>query len=99
MVSPELARAYAKAPFLNPAMSLGMTVVSRLGKDAVLLTVLGTRTPGRRGRPRVYTEGRIELAKRAGQRRGWTTGIFDLYGKQAKKRYKTFEEGRGVVTE
>ena len=33
MVSPELARAYAKAPFLKPAMSLGMTVVSRLRKD------------------------------------------------------------------
>ena len=29
MVSPELAGAYAKAPFLKPAMSLGMTVVSQ----------------------------------------------------------------------
>ena len=48
------------------------------------------RAPGTRsGRPRVYGETRIDLAKRAGQRRGWTTSIFDLYGKRAKKRYKT----------
>ena len=35
--------AYAKAPFLKPAMSLGMTVVSRLRKDAALWTVPGPR--------------------------------------------------------
>jgi len=83
--------AYAKAPFLKPAISLGMTVVSRLRKDAALWTVPGARELGRRGRPRVYGEGRIDLAKRAGQRRGWETGTFELYGKRAKKRYKTFE--------
>ena len=82
--------AYAKAPFLKPAMSLRMTIVSRLRKDAALWTVPGPRAPGRRGRPRIYGESRIELAKRAGQRRGWSTGIFELYGKRAKKRYKTF---------
>jgi hypothetical protein len=31
------------------------------------------------------------LAKRAGQRRGWTTGTFILYGERVRKRYKTFE--------
>ncbi|HWT80279.1 MAG TPA: transposase [Candidatus Methylomirabilis sp.] len=82
--------AYAKAPFLKPAMSLGMTVVSRLRKDAALWTVPGPRVAGRRGRPRIYGEHRIDLAKRAGQRRGWTTEVFELYGKPAKKRYKTF---------
>jgi hypothetical protein len=41
-------------------------------------------------RPCIYGENRIELTKRAGQRRGWMTGVFDLYGKQVKKRYKTF---------
>ena len=82
--------AYAKAPFLKPAISLGMTVVSRLRKDAALWTVPGPRAPGRRGRPRIYGESRIELAQRASQRRGWSTGIFELYGKRAKKRYKTF---------
>ena len=62
--------ANAKAPFLKPAMALGMTVVSRLRKDAALWTVPGPRVAGRPGRPRIYGENRIELAKRAGQRRG-----------------------------
>ncbi len=82
--------AYAKAPFLSPAMSLGFTVVSRLRKDAALWIVPGPRQPGRRGRPRIYGEQRIDLAKRAGQRRGWSTGVFHFYGEATEKRYKTF---------
>src|SRR5213078_3813769 len=39
---------------------------------------------------RIYGEHRIDLAKRAGQRGGWATGTFDLYGKATAKRYKTF---------
>ena len=38
--------AYAKAPLLKPAMAPGMTVVSRLRKDAALWTVPGPRPPG-----------------------------------------------------
>jgi DDE superfamily endonuclease len=82
--------AYAKAAFLRPVRSLGVTVVSRLRRDAALRTVPGPRPPGRRGRQRVYGERRVELAKRAGQRRGWATGTFDLYGETTAKRYKTF---------
>jgi hypothetical protein len=82
--------AYAKAPFLKPMRALAVTVVSRLRKDAALWTVPGPRQPGHRGRPRVYGVGRIDLAKRAGQRRGWATGALDLYGKPVVKRYKTF---------
>ena len=82
--------AYAKAPFLKPMRALGVTVVSRLRKDAALRTVPGPRRPGQRGRPRLYGDGRIDLAKRAGQRRGWAAGTFDLYGKATAKRYKTF---------
>jgi hypothetical protein len=82
--------AYAKAPFLRPLRSLGVTVVSRLRRDAALRTVPGPRPPGRRGRGRIYGTGRIELAKRAGQRRGWATGTFDLYGGPTVKRYKAF---------
>ena len=68
-----------------------MTVVSRLRKDAALWTVPGPRPTGTAaGRPRIYGERRIDLAKRAGQRRGWATGTFDLYGKPTAKRYKTF---------
>jgi hypothetical protein len=82
--------AYAKAAFLKPMAALGVTVVSRLRKDAALWTLPGVRRPGQRGRSRVYGESRIDLAKRAGQRRGWTTGTFDLYGEPTAKRYKTF---------
>ena len=82
--------AYAQAPFLKPMQALGVTVVSRLRRDAALRTVPGPRPPGRRGPQRVYGERRIELAKRAGQQRGWTAGTFDLYGKSMVKRYKTF---------
>jgi hypothetical protein len=32
----------------------------------------------------------MDLAKRAGQRRGWATGVFTLYGARVIKRYKTF---------
>jgi hypothetical protein len=82
--------AYAKAAFLKPMRQLGVTVVSRLRRDASLRTVPGPRPPGRRGPQRVYGERRIDLAKRAGQRRGWATGTFTLYGKRSVKRYKTF---------
>ena len=82
--------AYAKAPFLTAMSGLGVTVVSRLRKDAALRDVPPPKRPGQRGRPRVYGENAIRLACRAGQRRGWTTGTFDLYGEPVTKRYKTF---------
>jgi hypothetical protein len=82
--------AYAKKPFLGAMRTLGVTVVSRLRKDAALRDVPPPRRPGQRGRPRRYGESRLDLAKRAGQRRGWTTGTFELYGETATKRYKTF---------
>src|SRR5262245_29460936 len=82
--------AYARGPFLKPVTRLGVTVVSRLRRDAALRGVPGPRRAGQRGRPRVYGEARISLAKRAGQRRGWATGAFELYGKPVVKRYKTF---------
>jgi len=82
--------AYAKAAFLKPLCALGVTVVSRLRKDAALHGVPGPRRPGQRGRTRRYGEHRIDLAKRAGQRRGWRSGVFDLYGKPTRKTYKTF---------
>jgi hypothetical protein len=82
--------AYAKADFLKPAMSLGMTIVSRLRKDAALRTLPGPRPAGKRGRPRTYGEDKIDLAKRGGQRRGWSSDTFELYGEKVVKKYKTF---------
>jgi hypothetical protein len=82
--------AYAKADFLKPAKSLGMTVVSRLRKDAALRSLPGPRPAGKRGRPRIYGPDVIDLAKRGGQRRGWSSGTFTLYGVATAKRHKTF---------
>jgi hypothetical protein len=82
--------AYANAAFLKPAMSLGMIVVSRLRKDAALRTLPGPRPAGKRGRPRTYGPEVIDLAKRAGQRRGWSTETITLYGVATLKKYKTF---------
>jgi DDE superfamily endonuclease len=84
--------AYAKKELLKPAKALGMTVVSRLRCDAALWSLppavpVDQRGPGR---PRVYGTQRISLAQRAGQRRGWTTEAFTLYGERVTKRYKTF---------
>ncbi|MEW4568942.1 transposase [Tautonia sp. JC769] len=82
--------AYAKKEFLKPAESLGMTVVSRLRKDAALRSLPGPRPAGKRGRPRTYGPDVIDLAKRAGQRRVWSTETLTLYGVATVKKYKTF---------
>lgn len=82
--------AYAKRPFLRRALAAGVTVVSRLRKDAALFGVPRPPRPGTRGRPRKYGAERISLAKRAGQSRGWLTGTFTLYGREVTKTFKTF---------
>src|SRR4051812_6090641 len=82
--------AYAKKELLKPAAALGMTVVSRLRKDAALRTVPGPRPAGKRGRPRTYGPDVIDLAKRAGQKRGWSSETITLYGVATIKKYKTF---------
>src|SRR5438552_10910648 len=81
--------AYAKAAFLKPAKELGMTVVSRLRCDSALWSLPPVIPPDQLGpgRPRVYGTERISLAKRAGQRRGWTTEAFTLYGERVAQRY------------
>jgi hypothetical protein len=85
--------AYAKRPFLQPAQKAGLVVVSRLRKDAALFDLPQPPKHGQRrgrGRPRKYGKKRISLAKRAGQRGGWQTGPFQLYGELVTKTYKTF---------
>jgi hypothetical protein len=83
---------YAKRPFLKAAAAAGVTVVSRLRKDAGLRTLPAAPRGGRRrrGRPPVYGPGRVSLAKRAGQRRGWQVARVRQYGEVRDKRIKTF---------
>jgi hypothetical protein len=83
--------AYAKRTFLMGMRERGITVVSRLRKDAALYSVPGPRQPGQRGRPRKFGAERINLSARAKDRRGWKQGEFQVYGKLEPKKYKTFE--------
>jgi DDE superfamily endonuclease len=82
---------YAKKPFLRPAREHGFVVVSRLRKDAALCTVPdGKRRPGQRGPLPTYGKGRISLAKRAGQTRGWQEVECLQYRERVTKTVKTF---------
>ena len=60
--------AYAMRPFLKPVLALGVTVVSRLRRDAALFALPEPRPKNQRGRPRKKGRQRIDLAKRAGVR-------------------------------
>jgi hypothetical protein len=83
--------AYAKAPFLKPVRRLGVVVVSRLRKDAALRGLPPRRRrPGQRGPLPTYGKARIDLAKRAGQRRGWSQVECVQYGRKVTKTIKTF---------
>src|SRR5947209_5173082 len=82
--------AYAKRPVLQAARAAGVTVVSRLRKDAALWSVPPPRRPGAPGRPRVYGTRAVSLAKRAAHAGGWPTAELTLYGKAATKTFKTF---------
>src|SRR5262249_53292954 len=83
--------AYAKKPFLKPVLALGLVVVSRLRRDADLRDLPpARRRPGQRGPLPTYGKRKIDLAKRAGQRRGWQRGRCGQDGQEGVKRVKTF---------
>jgi DDE superfamily endonuclease len=82
---------YAKKPFLSVARELGLVVFSRLRKDAALRSLPATqRRPGQRGPLPTYGPDAIDLAKRAGQQRGWEQVECVQYGEQVVKTIKTF---------
>jgi DDE superfamily endonuclease len=83
--------AYAKRPFLKPVLALGVVVFSRLRRDADLRGLPPVKRPkGRRGRRPTYGQDKIDLAKRAGQRRGWQRVECVQYGERVTKTIKTF---------
>jgi DDE superfamily endonuclease len=82
---------YAKKPFLQPARAAGVVVVGRLRKDAALWSLPDLkRRPGQRGPLPTYGKERFDLAKRAGQSRGWQQVECVQYGKRVVKTIKTF---------
>jgi hypothetical protein len=82
--------AYAKRPFVRPALDLGVTLVGRLRKDSALRDLPPKEKTVRRGRQRKYGVNRISLAKRAAQPHGWTDVACVVYGQAVVKRVKTF---------
>jgi hypothetical protein len=84
--------AYAKRPFLQTVLAQGVVVFSRLRKDANLRSLPPTqRRRGQRGPLPTYGKEKIDLAKRAGQKRGWQRVECLQYGKRRTKTVKTFE--------
>ena len=90
--------AYAYRPLLKRILAPGVTVVSRLRKDAALRTLPPRRKPGEVGGKRIYGRQAISLAKRAAHPQGWQTIEAMLYGgKLVTKTYKTFLATYAVV--
>ena len=93
--------AYATRPFLIPVLKEDVVVVSRLRKDAHLRDLPPARDPDQRnppGRPRIYGQQRISLAKRAGQPRGWQSLTFNCRGEEVRRDYKTFQATSCLVS-
>ncbi len=82
--------AYAKCPFLRPLRRMGVTVVSRLRKDAALRSLPTQPRTRRRGRPRKYGAQRIHLKRKAVHPRGWEQVECSVYGQLVTKTIKTF---------
>lgn len=82
--------AYAKRQFLKPLIADGITIVSRLRKDAALCSLPKHPAKPGRGRKRIYGENKLHLARRASHPQGWSTDEFKLYGESRTVRYKTF---------
>ena len=82
--------AYAKRPFLRSLRRMGVTVVSRLRKDAALRTVPTPPKTKGRGRPRKYGAKRIHLKRRAAHPVGWQQLECCVYGQRVTKTIKTF---------
>jgi hypothetical protein len=83
--------AYAKRPLLRLVREWHMTLVSRLAKNAALLSLPPPRRrPGQRGPLPTYGKERLSLAKRAGQPSGWQQVECVQYGVKKTKTIKTF---------
>ena len=78
--------AYAARPLLQPLLELGVTVVSRLRKDAALFDLPPEKSHGNRK----YGRNQLSLKKRAASAGGWTTITYVCRGVEVTRPYKTF---------
>jgi len=82
--------AYAARTVLSPLTEQGVTVFSRLRKDAALFDLPPAAREKQRGRPRVYGFNRIHLSKRAANHKGWQSITYHCRGSEVTRRYKSF---------
>jgi hypothetical protein len=81
---------FTKAGFLKPAIGLGVTVITRLRKDAALHALPKRVKRRKRGRPRKYGQ-RIYLRDKAAKKKGWFSINVTLSGQQETKQVKMFK--------
>jgi hypothetical protein len=82
---------YTKAGFLKPVADMGVTVITRLRRDAALHS-LPPKPAGKRkrGRPRKYGQ-RIYLSNEVAQKQGWFSINVTIYGMKETKEVKLFK--------
>jgi hypothetical protein len=81
---------FTRASFLKPVIKMGIVVVTRLRKDAVLYAQLKQPKKRKRGRPRKYGK-RIKLANVVNNPDGWFKVKAFLYGREETKEVKIFK--------
>ena len=81
---------FTKAGFLKPVITMGVTVITRLRKDAALHSLVKPVKKRKRGRPRKYGK-RIYLQDKMAKRQGWFSINVTLYGREEIKMVKMFK--------
>ena len=82
---------YTKKRFIKPVIAAGVTLITRLRKDAALYDLPPRVKQPKKGRPRIYGYNRINLFGKVRQGRGWSKISVTLYGKKAIKSIKMFK--------
>ena len=81
---------FTKAGFLKPVITMGVTVITRLRKDAALHSLVKPVKKRKRGRPRKYGK-RIYLQDEVAKRQSWFSVNVTLYGRVETKMVKIFK--------
>ena len=89
--------AYASREVIRPLLKQGVTVFSRLRRDANLHDLPVVPKSKQRGRPRIYGHNRISLRKRASHRDGWESITYNSRGKEVTRKVKSFLATSRVV--
>lgn len=89
--------AYASAEFCEFLAENGITLVSRLKKNAALTTLPPASTTKRRGRPLVYGKDRIDLEREASIEAGWTELTYRNRGVQVTRFVKVLQAASKVT--